>query len=146
MKINHAQISSIFFRVQRTNCIRFDQIVPNAVIPRAFNFRISRSVVNQLSKHKVWYLCWRRCFTNHVTEPSEEQFSVPTLSLPLLKKEDIHNSWCSCSHKHLESPFNWLFGIELLYSTSLCSRGDDLLIFGFDLLLFNFQTVCPNCF
>ena len=65
----------------------FDRMVPSAVIPRAFSLIIRGIVVNQLSKHKVWCLCCGRCFTNRITDPSDEQFSAPTLPLPLHKKK-----------------------------------------------------------
>ena len=76
-----------FFRVHGQFCIWFERMVPNAIISKAFNFSISGIVVSQLSKHKVWYLCWGRCFTNRITEPSEKYFSAPTLPLPLYKKK-----------------------------------------------------------
>ena len=61
-------------------------MVPSAVIPRAFTLIIRGIVAKQLSKHKVWCLCCGRCLFNHITDPSDDQFSAPTLPLPLYKK------------------------------------------------------------
>ena len=88
----------------------------------------------------MMFALWEMFYQSHYWPLWWTIFSTST-SFTALKKEVVHHPWCTCSYKHLKSPFYGLFEVILSYSTPSGFSRDDLFINCHNFFRFYFQTI-----